>query len=44
MTLQALRSDADPRVRNEVEQALAKLPAQKVPAAVQPASATVPLK
>ena len=40
MTLQALRSDADPRVRMEVEDALAKMPQMSKPSApVQPASA-----
>jgi hypothetical protein len=42
MTLQALKNDGDPRVRNEVEQALAKLPASKTSAGVQPASAVLP--
>lgn len=44
MTFQALKSDGDPRVRNEVEQALAKLPAGKTVPTVQPASALMPAK
>jgi hypothetical protein len=40
MTLQSLKADSDPRVRSEVEQALAKMPQQtKTEAPVQPASA-----
>ncbi len=40
MTLQALKNDSDPRVRNEVDQALAKMQPQPVKSAVQPVSAT----
>jgi hypothetical protein len=44
MTFESLKSDSDPRVRNEVEQALAKLPQPKTTSPVQPAGAVVPEK
>lgn len=44
MTLQGLRNDADPRVRTEVEQALAKMAPAPKPSAVQPVSGRLPLK
>jgi hypothetical protein len=40
MTLQGLKNDSDPRVRTEVDQALAKMPQQPTKSAVQPVSAT----
>jgi hypothetical protein len=41
MTLQSLKNDTDPRVRTEVEQALARMPLAPVKSAVQPVSGTM---